>query len=48
MPDKGAIAIREHEVDCRQLTARDVLKTEAGDLAVSQTLTALEAMAAQA
>lgn len=44
VPDKGAIAIGGYEVDCRQLMEKYVLKPEAGDLAVSQTLKALEEM----
>ena len=41
-PDRGAIACGGYEVDCRKMVRPYVLKPEAGDLAVSQTLDALE------
>ncbi|MBR2720691.1 MAG: neutral/alkaline non-lysosomal ceramidase N-terminal domain-containing protein [Lentisphaeria bacterium] len=44
MPDRGAIAYGGYEVNCRKLVRPYVLKDEAGDLAVSQTLDSLDNM----
>ena len=41
MPDRGSIAYGGYEVNCRKLVRPYVLKAEAGDMAVSQTLESL-------
>ena len=44
MPDRGAIACGGYEVTCRKTIRPYVLKPEAGDLAVTQTLKGLRSM----
>ena len=44
MPDRGAIACGGYEVTCRKTIRPYVLKPEAGDLAVAQTLKSLESI----
>lgn len=44
MPDRGSIMYGGYEVNCRKLVRSYVLKPEAGDMAISQTLESLDNM----